>query len=109
MLPVPLLSCFSCKPIGTQVAKAWNSSNDRFHQIGRNQARALELARRVLVARTPKEILVIEPDVRFVPAAVAGMIIDDPVGSCELVDRVGEAGDHHHRSARGPSDPREPA
>ena len=38
----------------------------------------------------------------IVPAAVAGVIVDDPVGRVELVGRVGKAADHHHRRARPP-------
>ena len=56
-----------------------------------DQPRALELPRRVLVARAPQEILVVEAVRGVVPAAVAGVIVDHPVGRRELVGRMGEA------------------
>ena len=33
------------------------------------------------------------------------MIVDDPVRSMELVGRMGESGDHHHRHLAAPGDP----
>ena len=70
-----------------------------------DQPRALELARRVLVARAPQEIVVVEAVLRVVPAAVAGVVVDDAIGRIEFVGRMGEARDHHHRGAGRPGEP----
>ena len=77
--------------------------------IDGDQPRAFELARRVLVARAPQEVLVVEAVVRIVPAAVAGVVVDHAVGRVELVGRMGEAADHHHRRAHRPGEPGQPA
>jgi len=53
--------------------------------LGGNQPGAFELPRRPGMARTPQEIVVVEAVVRVVPAAVAGVVVDDPVGRRELV------------------------
>ena len=55
-----------------------------------NQAGALELPVRALVARTPEEILVIELEGRVIPAGIAGVPVDDPIGRGELVIRMRE-------------------
>src|SRR3954452_13390464 len=59
--------------------------------LGGDQPGAFELARRPGMARAPQEIVVVEAVARVVPAAIAGVIIDDPVGRRELVGRRGEA------------------
>ena len=71
------------------------SLNYRFYLVRRNQARALELARRAPVTRATQKIRSVEGDQWVIPAAVAGMIVDHSVGSSELVKRMCEAADHH--------------
>src|SRR5262249_33689301 len=51
----------------------------RLDLIGGDQTRALELARGVLVARAPEEILVVEAHPDTVPAGIAGVIIDHAI------------------------------
>src|SRR4051812_15921406 len=63
--------------------------------LGGDQPRAFELPRRSGMTRAPQEIMMVEAVVRVVPAAVAGMVVDDPVGGRELVGRRGEAADEH--------------
>jgi hypothetical protein len=45
--------------------------NGVLHMLDSDKSRALELTRRVLVARTPCEVLVVEAKLRVVPAAYA--------------------------------------
>src|SRR5262249_21691012 len=66
-------------------AKAGNTLNDCFHVICRDEPRALELPRRVLVARAPQKIFMVEPMMRVVPAAVARVIVDHSVRGREFV------------------------
>src|SRR5581483_4333786 len=77
----------------------------RLDVIDGDEARALELPRRVLVPRTPHEVRVVETMMRIVPAAVAGVIVDHPIRRGEFVQRVREAADHHHRHADAPGEP----
>ena len=74
-------------------AKAGDALERGFHVVDRDQPRAFELARRVLVPRAPQEILVVEAVVRVVPAAVAGVVVDHPVGRGEFSARMAEAAD----------------
>src|SRR5690348_16654577 len=73
----------------------------------RDQPRALEMSGRILMARTPEEILVVEPVPRIVPATVAGVPVDHPIRGCELVGRMCESADQHHRTTRRPGEPRQ--
>src|SRR5262249_2030245 len=90
-------------------SEPWNGPDHRLDVLGRDETRALELERRVLVARAPQEVLVVEAMARIVPAAVAGVEVDDAVGRSKLICRVREAGDHHDRNAGRPGEPRQPA
>ena len=85
--------------------KSRNALYDGFHLIDGDQARAFKLARRILVARTPKKVLVIEAEMGIVPAAVAGVVVDHPVRCGELVERMGEAADHNNRPSQRPRKP----
>src|SRR5712691_4499162 len=51
-----------------------NLADRLLHMVDRDQPRAFELTRRVLVSRAVEEVLVVEAMVRVVPAAVAGVI-----------------------------------
>ncbi len=33
------------------------------------------------------------------------MVIDDAIGRCEFIGRMGESGNHHHRNTAGPGQP----
>src|SRR5437763_14506864 len=55
--------------------------------LGGDQPGAFELSRRPGMAGTPQEIVVVEAGVRVVPAAIAGGVVDDPVGGRGLVGR----------------------
>jgi hypothetical protein len=79
--------------------KSRDAPDDRLDVIRGNQPGAFELARRVLVAWAPQEVLVVEAMRRVVSAAIADVIVDRPVGRRELVRRMGEARDHRHRMA----------
>ena len=76
--------------------------------VGGDQPGALELPRRAGMARAPQEILVVEPHPLVVPAAVAGVPVDDAIWRGEFVGRVGKATDHHHLAARRPGQPGQP-
>src|SRR5262249_52053289 len=93
----------------TVTGKAWNAPDYFLHMLDRDQTRAFELAWRALVARTPEEVLVVEPVRRVVPAAVAGVVVDHPPGRLDLGGRMREAADHHHLRADRPGEPREAA
>ena len=90
---------------GIRIGECGNVSYHRLHLLDRDEARAFELARRVLVAWAPEEILVIEAMARIVPATVAGVMVDDSIGGDELVERMGEARDHHHGGSHRPGEP----
>src|SRR5262245_39025265 len=87
-------------------AEARQALDRGFHVLDRDQPRAFELAWGIFVARAPQKVFVLEAQMRIVPAPVASMIVDDAIGRRKLVDRMGEAGDHHHRRSHGPSKPR---
>ena len=59
--------------------------------VDRDEPRAFELPRRILMARTPQKVVVIEPQCWIVPAAVTRMVIDDPILRVEFVERVRES------------------
>ena len=86
-----------------------NAADRRFDMLGGDGPRALELTWRARVAGAPQEIVVIEAALRVVPAAIAGVVVDHPIGRGELVRRVGEATDHDHRCSHRPGEPGEPA
>src|SRR5580704_6550519 len=73
--------------------------------VGGNQPGAFELSRCPLVARAAHEIGLVKHQFAVVPAAVAGVIIDHPVGRREFVDRVSEAADQYDRGTRRPGEP----
>src|ERR1700683_1947324 len=77
--------------------------------LGGDKTGALELPRRIFVARAPQEILVIEPVANIIPATIAGMIIDHPIGCIKFVRRVRESRNHHDRRSTCPGEPRKPA
>lgn len=77
--------------------------------LRRDQPGTFELAVVALVAGTPEEIEVVEVLAHIVPAAVAGVVVDDPVGRVELVGGMGEPRDHHDRHLAAPGHPRQPA
>ena len=62
-------------------AKTRQALERGFHVIDRDQPRAFELARRVLVARAPQEVLVVEAKMRN----LAGVIVDQPVAETIFV------------------------
>src|SRR4051812_8720065 len=76
-------------------AEVGNTADHLLEVLSRDEARAFELTRRIGVTRAPQEIVVVEAVARVVPAAVAGVIVDDPVRRRELVGRMREAADHH--------------
>src|ERR1700730_8069751 len=86
-------------------AEARNSLHHGLHLVRGDEPRAFELARGVLVTRTIHEILVVEAVPHIVPARIAGMVVDHPVGRLKLVGRMGEAADQHHRLAHRPGEP----
>jgi hypothetical protein len=90
-------------------AKARHGSYHRFDLFRGNQPRAFELPRRIPVTGTRHKVVAIKLRQRIVPAAIAGMIIDDPVWRCELGTRVGKARNHHHWRADRPGEPRKAA
>src|SRR5579862_5996045 len=77
--------------------------------LGGDKTGALELPRRIFVAWTPQEILVIEPVAHVIPAAVAGVIIDHTIGRIKFVRWVRESRNHHNRRSTRPGEPRKPA
>jgi hypothetical protein len=85
--------------------KTRNAAYGGFDLIGRDQPRALELARRVGVARAAHEIVAIERCGRVIPTGIADVVVDDPIGREEFVGRVGQPADHDHRGADRPGKP----
>ena len=75
------------------------------HLPGGEKPRALIGPVRSLMPRAGIEILQIEPEAAVVPAAVAEMIVDHPVGRMEFVEGKREAGDHHHGDSCCPGKP----
>lgn len=71
----------------------------------RNQTRAFKVAVRTFVARTPEEIEMVEVFAHVIPAAVAGVVVDDTVGSGKFVGGMGEAGNHDDRDTASPGQP----
>jgi hypothetical protein len=59
-----------------------------FTLFGHDQARALELPRRVLIAGAPQKVLVIEPDPHVNSAGIAGAIVDHPIGRLEFIGGI---------------------
>src|SRR5438067_12497668 len=86
-------------------SEPWDPLNRTLDVIDGDEPRAFELTRCVLVARTPHEVLVIETQLRIVPAAVAGVIVHHAIGGGEFVERMSEAGDHDHRRSHRPGEP----
>ena len=81
----------------------------RLYVVRCNEPRAFELTRRALVTGAPQEISVIEPVAHVVPTAVAGVIVDDPIGGRKFVRGVRKSADHHHRCPHRPGKPRQTA
>lgn len=78
--------------LGATIApKRRNASKGGLYLICSDQPGALELPGGILMARTPQKILVIEPRPDIIPAGIAGMIVDHPIGRFEFVRRMGEA------------------
>src|SRR5438270_11287535 len=65
--------------------------------LGGDQPGAFELSRRSRMPRAPQKIVMVEAMVRVVPAAVAGVVVDDPVGRRRFVSRRGETADRADR------------
>jgi hypothetical protein len=61
------------------------------------------------VSWAPEKVLVVETQCGVVPAAIAGVIVDDPPRRLELGDGVRKAAKHHHARSDGPSEPGEAA
>lgn len=91
------------------MSKTRDATDNRLYLLGRDETRALELARRILMARAGEEVVAIEIGERVVPAAVAGVIIDDPVRGREFVAGMSESGDHNNRRSHRPGEPRQAA
>ena len=77
-----------------------NIAQSRLYLFGGIQPCAFELGRRIFMARAPQKALVVETEPRVVPTAVTGVMVDHSVGRRKLIQRMGEAGDHHHERAR---------
>jgi len=92
-----------CRP------KAGNTCNGLLDVVGRDEPCALKLPRGALMARTPEEIVVVKFVRRVIPAAVAGVIVDDAVRGVKFVCRMGQPADHHYWRPDPPSQPSEPA
>ena len=65
--------------------KTRDTSDRSLHMIDRDKSRTLELPRTVFVSRTPKEIFVVELQMRIVPTAIASVKIDDAIWGIEFV------------------------
>jgi hypothetical protein len=68
--------------------KSRNGLDYGLHLFGHDQARALELRRRVLKAGAPQKVLVIEPHPQVIPAGIADVTVDHPVGHLEFVGGI---------------------
>jgi hypothetical protein len=90
-------------------SKTRNSLQRRFYLFCSDEPRTFKLPWRAGMTWTPQKILVVEAMRRIVPAAVAGVIVDHPIGRGEFIERMREAGDHHHRNAHRPGQPRQAA
>src|SRR6185369_14797519 len=76
--------CLACPALGARLGAKTGNFLDRLPDLlGGDQPRAFELPWRPGMARAPQKIMVVEAVVRVVPAAVAGVIVDDPVGRRE--------------------------
>src|SRR5262249_17359121 len=104
-----LLLLVVARPASAGVAKTRNGLYRRLDLFGGDKACAFKLARRIRMTRAPEEVFVVEPMPHVVPAAVAGMIVDDAVRGVKFVCRMGQPADHHYWRPDPPSQPREPA
>ena len=75
------------------------------HLFGGNQLGALEVTVCALVTGAPEEVEVVEVQTHIVPAAVAGVVVDNAVRCFKFVGGMGETGDHHHRNLTAPCQP----
>ena len=86
--------------------KSRYAADDGLDLICRNKARTFELTRRVLVTGTIEKVVMIKSDQRIIPATVAGVEVNDPVGRLEFVVRMREARYHYDGYVGGPRQPR---
>ncbi len=70
-----------------------------------NEPGAFELPVGIFLPRTPGEVLVFKFDGAVGPAAVAHMIVDDPVGGVKFGQRQTETADQDHGPAHRPGQP----
>ena len=87
------------------LSKARDGADDGLDVVGGNQPRTFELARCVLVARAPEEVLVVKSVPWIVPAAIAGVVIHHAIRRGKFIQRMGETADHYHRRPRRPREP----
>ena len=87
---------YSCHPdirnrflffCGAESRNLFDSGNDLF---GRDEFGTFKMSVSAFVARTPQEVKVVEVNTHIVPAAVAGVVIDDTVRSFKFIGRMGE-------------------
>jgi len=91
--------------LAVMLAKSRDAADDGLDLLCRYQPGAFELTRRSSVTGTVEKVVMIEPDRRVIPAAVACVEVDDPVGRVEFVGRMREAGYHDDGNVGGPCQP----
>ena len=73
--------------------------DDFVHRFRRDVTAAFILPFRSFQARAPFKVFMVEDYLRIVPAAVADVVVDDPVGCGKFVKRQGKAADEYDRYA----------
>jgi hypothetical protein len=86
-------------------AKRWYFTDGKLDLFRGYEACAFELPWRIFVAWAAEEVMPVEINAHVIPATVASVIIDHPIGSGEFVQRVGESAYQHHRRSGRPGEP----